>query len=289
MGRRGPAIKVPHLVPYQGSKRRLAPVILSYIQALRPQRLIEPFAGSAAITLAAAANGVADRYVIGDSLPALVAIWRLAIDQPNRLAAGYADLWRQQEADPAAHYLRVRSDYNRSADPCSLLYLLARCVKNAPRFNAAGAFNQAADHRRRGLHPDRLRSHALGVAALLAGRSEVYGGDFRPLLAQATARDVVYLDPPWAGTTLGRDKRYHRGLATDELVDALRQLDRAGVPFLLSYDGRCGRQSYGAPLPADLGLRHVELAAGRSSQATLLGRNSETVESLYLSRHLPPS
>ena len=287
MGRPAVAIQVPHLVPYQGSKRRLAPIILSYLAGLRPCRLIEPFAGSAAITLAAAAHGIAERYVIGDSLPALAAIWRLAINHPDRLIAGYATLWHQQEPDPAEHFLRVRQDYNHTGDPFGLFYLLARCVKNAPRFNAAGAFNQAADHRRRGLHPDRLRTQAHGVAALLAGRCEVHDGDFRGLLSEATSSDLVYLDPPWAGTTVGPDKRYHRGLPTADLVDALRQLDGAGVPFVLSYDGRCGRQSYGAPLPTDLRLRRVELAAGRSSQATLLGRTSETVESLYLSRHLP--
>jgi DNA adenine methylase len=32
-----------------------------------------------------------------------------------------------------------------------------------------------------------------------------------------------------------------------------------------------------------LNLRLIELAAGRSSQATLLGRRAETYESLYLS------
>lgn len=287
MGAPSAAIAVPHLVPYQGSKRRLAKKILKYCKVFRPERLIEPFAGSAAITLAAAAQDKAGHYLIGDSLPALVALWRLAIDQPDRLATAYEALWRQQEPDPAAHYLRVRERFNRTGDAIDLLYLLARCVKNAPRFNVAGAFNQAADHRRRGMHPDRLRRQAEGVASLLAGRCQVYDGDFRALLARATARDLVYLDPPWAGTTTGPDKRYHRGLKTEDLLDALGRLDAAGVPFMLSYDGRCGARSYGPPLPTELGLRRVELAAGRSSQATLLGRASETFEALYLSRHLP--
>ena len=46
-------------------------------------------------------------------------------------------------------------------------------------------------------------------------------------------------------------------------------------------------QSYfGEPLPEYLDLVLVEIEAGRSSQATLLGRDSITVESLYLSRTL---
>jgi len=55
------------------------------------------------------------------------------------------------------------------------------------------------------------------------------------------------------------------------------------IPFLLSYDGRCGTRSYGEPLPAGLRLTHLELEAGRSSQATLAGRAEHTVESLYMS------
>jgi DNA adenine methylase len=48
-------MKVPQAFPYQGSKWNLAPAILRYF----PDgigTLIEPFAGSAAITLAAAAK-----------------------------------------------------------------------------------------------------------------------------------------------------------------------------------------------------------------------------------------
>jgi len=56
---------VPHPIPYQGSKRNLAADILRYF----PQKfgtLYEPFAGSAAITIAAAVNRLGQRYHIND-------------------------------------------------------------------------------------------------------------------------------------------------------------------------------------------------------------------------------
>ena len=60
---------------------------------------------------------------------------------------------------------------------------------------------------------------------------------------------------------------------------------------MVSYDGRTGEKRYGAPLPAELKLLHLEIRVGRSTQATLLGRDSVTYESLYLSpalrRRLP--
>jgi DNA adenine methylase len=40
---------------------------------------------------------------------------------------------------------------------------------------------------------------------------------------------------------------------------------------------------FGKPLPVSLRLERIEIDAGRSSQATLLGKDARTCESLYLS------
>jgi hypothetical protein len=69
----------------------------------------------------------------------------------------------------------------------------------------------------------------------------------------------------------------------DDFVAQLGVLNLKNVRYLVSYDGRLGTRSYGKPLPAKLRLTLVEIEAGRSSQATLLGRDEMTVESLYLS------
>lgn len=53
--------------------------------------------------------------------------------------------------------------------------------------------------------------------------------------------------------------------------------------FIVSYDGRTGDKTYGEPLPDSLGLTHIEVHVGRSTQATLLGRDHDTFESLCLS------
>ena len=91
-------MKVPHPIPYQGSKRNLAPAILGYF-AERVGTLIEPFAGSAALTLAAAARGLAARYVINDLNKPLVDLWRAIIESPEKLARQYETLWRAQHED----------------------------------------------------------------------------------------------------------------------------------------------------------------------------------------------
>lgn len=274
------------MIPYQGSKRLLAPALLPLLP--RTERLFEPFAGSAALALAALSAGHTQHVVLGDSYGPLVALWQAIVDAPAELADSYASLWHEQHPDPAGHYLAVRSHFGAAPTPAALLYLLARCVKNAPRWNAAGQFNQSADHRRRGTHPDRQRAQILAASRLLRGRCTLRCGDAAATTLDATAADAVYLDPPWQGTTEGRDRRYHAGLARTTLIDLLAQLQARKVAFVLSYDGALvderGQvlQRYGAPLPDELGCERRDITAGRSAQATLSGQRAVTVESAYL-------
>jgi len=46
------------------------------------------------------------------------------------------------------------------------------------------------------------------------------------------------------------------------------------------------QKSYGQNLPDELGMYRLEVEAGRSTQATLLGRDDITIESVYLSNNL---
>ncbi len=220
--------------------------------------------------------------MIGDSLPAMIELWRGIVERPHETAERYRILWSQQHGD-ADHYGRVRARYNIGHDPLDLLYLICRCVKNAVRFNTRGEFTQSADQRRMGMHPDRMRNAIEAASSLLRDRVELRCGDWLETCADASARDFVYLDPPYLGTSTGRDKRYHAQLTREALLDGLAQLRTRGVPFALSYDGATGTKKYGPPLPAHLQLAHLLLDAGRSAQATLNGRNERTIESLYLS------
>lgn len=271
-------------IPYQGSKRALAPRICS----LFPERvatLYEPFAGSAAVTLFAATHGLANNFVIGDTYAPLVNLWALIIHNPRDLAERYSTIWHGQFDSPT-HFNDRRAEFNETHDPVLLLYLVARCVKNAVRFNRHGHFTQSADKRRSGMKPDRLTRTAHAVSRLLKGRTSLFCGDFRDCTEDAVAGDLVYMDPPYQGTTYGADKRYAAGLERERLIDALHNFDAQGIPYVLSYDGQMGEKTYGEPLPDTIDADHLAIHAGRSSQATISGRNDETIESLYVSRSL---
>ena len=52
---------IPHPVQYQGSKRNLASNILEFLPS-KVNRLVEPFAGTAAISIAAAARQMSQHF-----------------------------------------------------------------------------------------------------------------------------------------------------------------------------------------------------------------------------------
>ena len=273
---------VPQPFQYQGSKRALSPMILPYLP-LKFARLVEPFAGSAAMTIACAGRNRASRFWINDLNKPLAELLNLIINRPEDIADAYTDLWKADAEDALEHFYTVRESFNRTQDPKLFLYLLARCIKGAVRYNNDGLFNQSPDKRRLGTRPDTMRQNLIAVSMLLRGKAIITSHDFRDVLIAADEHDVIYMDPPYQGTSGERDNRYLAGLSFDDFVTALDGLNSRGLRYVISYDGRTGDKSYGEPLPKYLQLAHFELEAGRSTQATLLGREEETVESLYLS------
>lgn len=279
----------PHIVQYQGSKRNLAPQILEYFPR-HFKRLIEPFSGMAAITMAVAQQHRAEKYYLNDLNSPLVEILREAIEFPNVLVAEYEKIWAGQltfDEGSVAHFYKVRDEFNRgNKTAANMLYLLARCVKGSVRYSSAGMFNQSPDKRRKGTSPLTLAKNIYQISALLKGKTEFSSTDYRKVLEQAVPGDLVYMDPPYQGVCNSHDNRYFSGIDFSEFVEAIESLNARGVDFVISYDGVCGDKRYGVDLPDSLNLQKVLLNAGLSSQGILLGRKETTYEALYLSHNL---
>ena len=279
----------PHIVQYQGSKRILAPQILRYLP-LRIERLIEPFAGMAAITIAVAQQQRASRYVVNDVNQPLIAILAEAIQTPERLISKYRTLWNRQFDFPGGsveHYYHVRNLFNEGEQTAeNMLYLLARCVKGSVRYGRNGKFNQSPDKRRNGTNPDTLADNVRRISVLLKDKAAFTTLDYREVLKTARKGDLVYMDPPYQGVSNVRDCRYLSGIGFTDFVQAVNELNCKGVDFVISYDGKCGDRTYGEELPDYLECQKIYLNAGLSSQSTLLGKKETTYEALYLSRNL---
>lgn len=276
---------IPHPIPYQGSKRLLASTILAYCPQ-KVVRLVEPFAGSAAVSLAAAFRRQAESFWLNDAHTPLITLWRDILRQPEALIDAYAELWEAQQGHQREFFDEVRARFNRDHDPSDFLYLLARCVKAAIRYNSSGEFNNTPDNRRLGARPAEMRRRILGASELLARHTRLSSCDYRRVLVDCKDDDLIYMDPPYQGVCRDRDQRYAPKIVHDEFCNELESLNNRNLMYIVSYDGRTGDKQYGEPLPSELGLMHLEIRVGRSTQATLLGRSCVTYESLYLSPSL---
>lgn len=279
---------VPQPIPYQGSKRLLAPLILPHFPR-EVGRLVEPFAGSAAISIAASARRLVTAFWLNDAHVPLIDLWKEILARPEKLAADYEQLWHDQSGRERKFFDEVRDRFNQDGAPVDFLYLLARCVKAAIRYNSDGQFNNTPDNRRKGARPDEMRQRIVHASALLKRATRLTAWDYKKVLADCTPNDLVYMDPPYQGVCGRRDQRYLPKFDHDEFCRELHTLNERGIPFIVSYDGRTGDKIFGELLPDDLGLTRLEVHAGRSTQATLLGRSDVTYESLYLSAGLANS
>ncbi|MBM4103817.1 MAG: DNA adenine methylase [Planctomycetes bacterium] len=276
---------VPHPFPYQGSKRQLA----SYILSCMPDGinvLYEPFAGSAAITIAAAYKNKARRYVINDLHTPIANLWNEIINNPERLCKKYESLWNAQKKQGRSYYDFIRTCFNEKGSSHHFLYLLARCVKGTVRYNRNGEFNNSPDNRRLGMKPENMRNNLANISAILKGRVTVCCNDYKEILAKSRKGDLIYMDPPYQGVCNVRNHRYCQSVDFDEFCEQLFLLNRKKIDFIVSYDGRTGNKVHGKELPSDLNLQRIELKVGRSAQATLLGRTDYTYESLYVSKSI---
>jgi len=278
-------MKIPHPIPYQGSKRNLAADILRFFPQ-KIDRLIEPFAGSAAITIASAYYFKANKFIVNDINEPLINLWNKIVNEPETIIRDYHHIWNNQLGNEEEYYYQIRDNFNQTKEPKYLLFLLAKCVKAAVRYNAEGNFNQSPDKRRKGRLPENMRFDILNVSNLLKDKVTFHSLDYEKILDMATENDLVYMDPPYQGTAKNGGFRYMEDLNHDDFVISLYKLNKRNIPFILSYDGRTDNKTYGEELPKELNLHKIEIDAGRSSIATLHSRNERTYEAVYISDNL---
>lgn len=281
--------KIPHIVQYQGSKRILAPQIIQYTSKSF-NRLIEPFSGMAAITIAIANENRANLYHMNDINEPIIRLLQHAIENPNELVYKYKFVWDAQfsfEEGHIEHFYYIREKFNNGDQTSeNMLYLLARCVKGAVRYSKSGNFNQSPDKRRHGTNPKNIKDNVFAISNLLKGRSSFTALDYREVFDMAKQGDLIYMDPPYQGVTNTKDNRYIKGVDFEEFVCAIENLNRKNIDYLISYDGECDGKKYGRELPKELNCTKIILNAGISTQATLLGKRNTTFEALYVSKNL---
>ena len=278
---------VPSLIKWTGSKRSQARAIAAQLPSYR--RYFEPFVGSGAMLFAAACPG----SVAGDLYGPLIDLWKLFQSDPHAVVEDYRRRWEALQIeldgiDPAGlkrghglprTFYEIRDRFNETHDPLDLNFLQRTCVNGIVRFNDRGEFNNSFHLSRRGMLPDRFERVVVAWTPVMAD-VEFVCGDYAETLSMALEGDLVYLDPPYAGSR----HRYIEDLDPDRFFGVLDDLNTRAVSWALSFDGRRGTTDLTRPVPPELYRRKLSLQSGNSAVKKVLdGRRERVEESLYLS------
>ena len=264
--------EVPSLLKWTGSKRSQAAKIAAYAPDFN--RYYEPFLGGGALLFLLGGPGA----VAGDIYAPLIAFWSVVRDEPEHLITDYAMQWRSLQADFPAYYYVVRDRFNEQKRPEDLNFLMRTCVNGIVRFSRTGNFNNSFHLSRKGMAPARFSRIVRSWSAHIKD-VEFRTGDFESNTADATSDDFVYLDPPYAGNK----QRYIENLDVNRLYRVLKDFNRRGVKWALSFDGERGQTVYNYTIPPDLYKRKTVLNSGYSAVSKVLNGPVELVtESLYL-------
>ena len=263
---------VPSLLKWTGSKRGQARRIADLVPT--HDRYVEPFLGGGALLYRLARPG----SIAGDLYRPLVDLWRLVQTTPHALADDYRTQWGRLQTSKPDYFYEARTRFNASPNPLDLNFLMRTCVNGIVRFNEDGAFNNSFHLSRPGMHPDRFSSIVEQWNRRIQGVSFRHG-DYAETLSDVRQGDVVYVDPPYAGSR----HRYVADLDVERFLAELERLNVRGVKWLLSFDGSRGGEELGGEIPKGLYVRRVRLAAGHSPVAKVLNGPLQAVEeSLYL-------
>lgn len=217
---------------WAGGKARLAPMIRA--QLPRGQRLIEPFAGSAAVWLATDYP----KALIADINPDLIHLYQtLQNEGPDFIT--YCRTFFTPDTNRADTYYAYRDRFNTTREPrekaALFLYLNRHGYNGLCRYNASGRFNVPFGRYRRPYFP-KAEMEAFWVKAHTA---TFVVSDFRQILAQAQLGDVVYCDPPYVPlSSTANFTDYAAGgfgpAEQEALADWAERLAGQGIPVVIS-------------------------------------------------------
>lgn len=278
-------MKYAPVVKWSGSKRSQAEAIVARFP-LEIDTYYEPFCGGCSVLYRLLWTPIikVKRYVASDLNADLIALWNAIKSNPEGLAKGYAELWgvfnkhsgvEDYERKKEVFYT-VRERYNKEHNPIDFLFIMRTTTNGMPRYNDKREFNNSCHFSRPGIHPSTLRTILLEWSRVLnAADVEFVCRPYQHI--DPKPNDVVYLDPPYAGTR----GMYYGGIDLDKFFSWLRSLK---CRWLLSFDGRTDKEDLSYAVPQDLFVSHEYLSSGNSSFRRVIGRDrhANIEESLYM-------
>lgn len=194
-------------------------------------RLIEPFAGSAVVSLNIDAFG----YVIADVNEDLIKLFNLIKREKGNFIE-YCEGFFTEKNNTEERYYELRDRFNetnREEERAALfIYLNRHSFNGLCRYNNSGKYNVPFGRHKRVGFPKK----ELYFFAFRAEYCEFYNQDFEYTIMMAKPEDVVYCDPPYVPLT---DTAYFadytaEGFGLEEQKRLVRLAETSKCKFLIS-------------------------------------------------------
>ena len=231
-----PVKKTQYVRPFlkwAGNKYR----ILDRINEMLPmqgKRLIEPFAGSAAVFL----NTQFDRYLVTDSNADLINLYNTLKDEGESFIK-YCKRYFTAANNTAEKYYALREQFNKCTDTrkrsALFVYLNRHGYNGLCRYNASGGFNVPFGRYQKPYFPQKemefFQHKAKHAVFKVAG--------FDKSMRQAKKGDIIYCDPPYVPLSSSANfTSYSAGgfslQEQQQLAELAQQVARKGIPVLIS-------------------------------------------------------
>jgi len=175
---------------YAGAKTKMLPVLLPLLTG---KRLVEPFAGSAAVSL-----NVTMPCLVADSNADVIGTFEFFV-QHGEAGIEHAAQFFGQGANTERTYYTRRAEFNAvpvhtpSLRACLFAYLNRHGFNGLCRYNRTGGFNVPFGRYTNPGFPEQ----ALKDFVRESKRMEFRCADFRDIFKEVRKGDVVYADPPY--------------------------------------------------------------------------------------------
>ncbi len=245
----------------------MIPHIREWLSVVRPDVLIEPFAGGGIVSLTAIMEGLADRVVMAEVDHDVAAFWHAALDHTNEL------IERVHSFQPTRENIQV---LERAAPQTVAEHGFRTLVLNRTRRGgilAAGAALTKNGENGAGVssrwYPETLvaRLRAIGVYASRIAFTEGDGMQLIEETLKSEQRASVFADPPYTvgGKRAGARLYNHNDIDHAELF---RKLAGHKADFLMTYD--CAPEVQELTAQWQFSAVQVEMKNGHNNHMTEL-------------------
>ncbi|WP_029421778.1 Dam family site-specific DNA-(adenine-N6)-methyltransferase [Alicyclobacillus macrosporangiidus] len=210
--------------------------IVEHIKRRLPsgRRLIEPFVGSGAVFL----NTDYPEYLLSDINQDLIQVYETLKQHGDTFIAYCKELFVPENNTPERYYA-LRAEFNETTDTwrksALFVYLNRHGYNGLCRYNANGQFNVPFGRYKRPYFPE----EEMRYFARKAQHATFVCEDFRVVMGQAQAGDVIYCDPPYVplSDTANFTDYAAGGFGPDDQRDLARlatALGERAIPVLIS-------------------------------------------------------